>query len=164
MEWFVDHLAIIMFAVLAIALFCGYPIAFVLGGIGLAFGLLGWLFDVFHPLQFFNILPRMYGSVAQNQVLVAVPMFIFMGTMMEKSGIAKDLLHAMQVVLRRAPGGLAISVLAMGTIMAASTGIVGASVIMLTLIALPAMIERNYNKELALGTIASSGTLGRAGF
>jgi tripartite ATP-independent transporter DctM subunit len=93
-------------------------------------------------------------------ILVAVPMFIFMGTVLERSGVANDLLHCLQVLLRRVPGGLAMSVTLMGTIMAATTGIVGASVVMLTLIALPAMMQRGYNKELAVGTIASAGTLG----
>jgi tripartite ATP-independent transporter DctM subunit len=87
-------------------------------------------------------------------------MFIFMGTMLERSGVANDLLHCLQVLLRRIPGGLAMSVTLMGTIMAATTGIVGASVVMLTMIALPSMMERGYQKQLAVGTIASAGTLG----
>jgi tripartite ATP-independent transporter DctM subunit len=160
MEWIAHHLPLILFAVLAIVLFCGYPVAFVLGGIAIMFGAIGMLLDVFHPVQFFNLLPRIWGSAASNPILVAVPMFIFMGTVLERSGIANDLLHCLQVLLRRVPGGLAMSVTLMGTIMAATTGIVGASVVMLTLIALPAMMERGYNKELAVGTIASAGTLG----
>jgi tripartite ATP-independent transporter DctM subunit len=160
MEWLAHHLPLILFAVLAIALFCGYPVAFVLGGIAIMFGAIGMLLDVFHPVQFFNLLPRIWGSAASNPILVAVPMFIFMGTVLERSGIANDLLHCLQVLLRRVPGGLAMSVTLMGTIMAATTGIVGASVVMLTLIALPAMMERGYSKELAVGTIASAGTLG----
>jgi tripartite ATP-independent transporter DctM subunit len=160
MQWIAHHLPLILFAVLAIALFCGYPVAFVLGGIAILFGAIGMLFDVFHPVQFFNLLPRIWGSAASNPILVAVPMFIFMGTVLERSGIANDLLHCLQVLLRRVPGGLAMSVTLMGTIMAATTGIVGASVVMLTLIALPAMMERGYSKELAVGTIASAGTLG----
>ena len=160
MEWLTHHLAVLLFVVLAIVLFCGYPVAFVLGGIAIFFGGIGILLDVFHPLQFFNLLPRVWGSAASNPVLVAVPMFIFMGTMLERSGIANDLLHCLQILSRRVPGGLAMSVTLMGTIMAATTGIVGASVVMLTLIALPTMLKRGYNKELAVGTIASAGTLG----
>jgi len=160
MHWIAHHLPLILFAVLALALFCGYPVAFVLGGIAILFGAIGMAFDVFHPVQFFNLLPRIWGSAASNPILVAVPMFIFMGTVLERSGIANDLLHCLQVLLRRVPGGLAMSVTLMGTIMAATTGIVGASVVMLTLIALPAMMERGYSKELAVGTIASAGTLG----
>ncbi|MEX0959308.1 MAG: TRAP transporter large permease subunit [Burkholderiales bacterium] len=160
MDWLIHHLALILFFILALALFSGFPVAFVLGGIAIMFGALGMLFDVFAPVQFFNLLPRVWGAAASNPILVAVPMFIFMGTMLERSGIADDLLHCLQVLLRRIPGGLAMSVTLMGTIMAATTGIVGASVVMLTMIALPAMLERGYEKKLAVGTIASAGTLG----
>lgn len=86
-------------------------------------------------------------------------MFIFMGKMLERSGIARDLLNCLQVLLRRVPGGLALAVTLMGTILAATTGIIGASVIMMSLLALPVMIERKYSHELATGTIAASGTL-----
>lgn len=160
MDWLTHHLSLILFFVLAAALFCGFPVAFVLGGIAILFGALGIVLGVFEPIQFFNLLPRIWGSAASNPILVAVPMFIFMGTMLERSGVANDLLHCLQVLLRRVPGGLAMSVTLMGTIMAATTGIVGASVVMLTMIALPSMLERGYNKELAVGTIASAGTLG----
>ena len=160
MTWIAHHLPLILFVVLALALFCGYPVAFVLGGIAIFFGGIGILLGVFEPVQFFNLLPRIWGSAAANPVLVAVPMFIFMGTVLERSGVANDLLHCLQILTRRIPGGLAMSVTLMGTIMAATTGIVGASVVMLTLIALPTMLERGYSKELAVGTIASAGTLG----
>jgi tripartite ATP-independent transporter DctM subunit len=160
MSWLTHHLALVLFFVLAAALFCGYPVAFVLGGVAILFGCIGMLLDVFHPVQFFNLLPRVWGSAASNPVIVAVPMFIFMGTMLERSGVANDLLHCLQVITRRIPGGLAMSVTLMGTIMAATTGIVGASVVMLTMIALPSMLQRGYQKELAVGTIASAGTLG----
>jgi tripartite ATP-independent transporter DctM subunit len=158
--WLTQHLAALMFVVLGIALFCGLPVGFVLGGIGIAFGLIGMALGEFQPIQFFNFLPRVWGGVAANPVLVAIPMFIFMGMVLERSGIARELLHSLQVLTRGVPGGLAMSVTLMGTIMAATTGIVGASVIMLTLIALPSMLERGYQKELAVGTIASAGTLG----
>jgi len=160
LAWLAHHLALVMFGVLGVALFSGFPVGFVLGGIGILFGALGIVFDVFLPIQFFNLLPRIWGGVASNPVLVAIPMFIFMGTALERSGIAHELLNCLQVLTRRVPGGLAMSVTVMGTIMAATTGIVGASVIMLTLIAMPAMIERGYKGELAAGTIASAGTLG----
>ncbi len=160
MEWIADHLSVLMFLVLTFIMFVGYPVAFVLGGIALAFGALGIAFDVFRPAQFGSLIPRIWGQAVQNQVLIAVPMFVFMGTILEKSGVADELLKALQVLTRRIPGGLAISVTVMGTIMAATTGIVGASVIMLTLIALPTMLERGYSKELSVGTIASAGTLG----
>ncbi|MFN0038357.1 MAG: TRAP transporter large permease subunit [Burkholderiales bacterium] len=160
MNWLAHHISLVLFVVLALALFCGFPVAFVLGGIAIIFGGIGMLLGVFEPVQFFNLMPRVWGSAASNSILVAVPMFIFMGTLLERSGVANDLLHTLQVLFRRIPGGLAMSVTLMGTIMAATTGIVGASVVMLTLIALPSMMERGYDKQLAVGTIASAGTLG----
>jgi tripartite ATP-independent transporter DctM subunit len=160
MDWLIDHLAVIMFFALIFIMFLGYPVAFLLGAIGIGFGFMGIAFGVFHMNQFANLLPRIYGQAIQNPVLVAIPMFIFMGTMLEKSGVAESLLHTLQLMLRRIPGGLAIAVTLLGTIMAATTGIVGASVIMLTLIALPVMLHKGYEKSLAVGTIASAGTLG----
>jgi tripartite ATP-independent transporter DctM subunit len=158
--WMADYLPLFMFGALGLLLFSGYPVAFILGGIGLLFGLIGIYFDVFTLIQFFNIVPRIWGGIAENLVLTAIPMFIFMGTMLERSGVASDLLHCLQVLLRRVPGGLALSVTIMGTIMAATTGIIGASVVMMTLLALPTMMQRDYNLPLATGTIAASGTLG----
>jgi tripartite ATP-independent transporter DctM subunit len=155
-----DHLAVLMFLTLTFIMFIGYPVAFVIGAVGIFFGYLGVLFGTFNMVQFSNLLPRIYGQGVENQVLVAVPMFIFMGTILEKSGVAEELLHCLQVILRKVPGGLALSVVMLGTIMAATTGIVGASVVMLTLIALPVMLERGYQKELSVGAIAASGTLG----
>jgi tripartite ATP-independent transporter DctM subunit len=159
-DWMIDHLAIFMFLVLTFIMFIGYPVAFVLGAIGIIFGFIGVYFGVFQMVQFANLLPRVYGQAVENQVLVAVPMFILMGTILEKSGVAETLLHCLQVLLRGIPGGLALSVVILGTIMAATTGIVGASVVMLTLIALPVMLERGYDKRLSVGAIAASGTLG----
>jgi TRAP-type mannitol/chloroaromatic compound transport system permease large subunit len=155
-----DYLPLFMFAALGLLLFSGYPVAFVLGGVGLVFGFVGMAFDVFSFIQFFNLLPRIWGGIAENLVLTAIPMFIFMGTMLEKSGVAHDLLQCLQVLLRRVPGGLALSVTLMGTILAATTGIIGASVVMMTLLALPVMVKRSYNIPIATGTIAASGTLG----
>jgi len=158
--YLVDMLPIIMFVFLTAVMFTGYPVAFVLGGTSLIFGFLGMYFEVFSFIEFYNIVARVWGSVAEKPILVAIPMFIFMGTMLEKSGIATDLLYTLQVLLRRVPGGLAIAVTVMGTIMAATTGIVGASVIMMTLLAMPVMLNRRYDPRLAAGTIAASGTLG----
>ena len=154
-----DYLPAFMFGALAILLFSGFPVGFVLGGVGLAFGFLGVALDVFHVIQFFNLPLRIWG-IADNLVLVAIPMFVFMGTMLERSGVAADLLYCLQVLLRRTPGGLALAVTVMGTILAATTGIIGASVVMISLMALPVMLQRKYNMELATGTIAASGTLG----
>ncbi len=154
-----DYLPVFMFVALAILLFSGFPVGFVLGGVGLAFGFIGIFFDVFSQIEFFNLVLRIWG-IADNLVLVAIPMFIFMGTMLERSGVASDLLYCLQILLRRTPGGLALAVTVMGTILAATTGIIGASVVMISLMALPVMLQRKYNMELATGTIASSGTLG----
>ena len=150
----------LMFLALALLLFSGFPVAWVLGGVGIGFGFIGMHYGVFEFIYFFNVISRIWGTAAENLILVAVPMFIFMGTMLEKSGVATDLLHCLQVLLKRTPGGLALSVTIMGTIMAATTGIIGASVVMMSLLALPVMLERGYQVQLATGTIAASATLG----
>jgi len=158
-----ELLPVLMFVALGVLLFSGYPVAFVLGGVGLAFGLIA--ISIGHPgflniNKFFLVTLRIFGGTMENLVLVAIPMFIFMGTMLEKSGVAEDLLHTLQVLTRRLPGGLAMSVTIMGTILAATTGIIGASVVLMTLMALPIMLQRQYHVPLATGTIAASGTLG----
>jgi tripartite ATP-independent transporter DctM subunit len=155
-----DFLPIIMFLTLATLLFSGYPVAFVLGGIALSFGLLGYFLGMFNLIQFFAFVPRIWGQAAENLVLVSVPAFIFMGVMMERSGIAHDLLYCVQVLLKRVPGALALGVTVMGTILAAMTGIIGASVTMMTALAMPTMIKQGYSHALASGTIAAAGTLG----
>jgi len=160
MDTLIHILPLLMFAALAILLFSGYPVAFVLGGVALAFAVLGDWAGTFRLDQIQLIPLRIYGGTMASLVLVAIPMFTFMGTMLEKSGVASDLLECLQVLLRRVPGGLALSVTLMGTIMAATTGIIGASVVMMTLMALPVMMRAGYSIPLATGTIASSGTLG----
>jgi tripartite ATP-independent transporter DctM subunit len=155
-----DYLPIMMFVTLGCMLFSGYPVAFVLGGLALLYGLIGYLLGVFSLIEFFNFLPRIWGQAAENLVLVAVPAFVFMGIMMERSGIANDLLYTVQVLLKRVPGALALAVTIMGTILAAMTGIIGASVTMMTALALPTMMRQGYSHSLACGTIAASGTLG----
>jgi tripartite ATP-independent transporter DctM subunit len=160
MFYWEDYLSVYMFGALAMLLFSGIPVAFVLGGVALGFGFLGASVGMFSVIEFFNILPRVWGGAADNLVLVAVPCFIFMGTMLERSGVAEDLLNILQVLMRRVPGGLAMAVIGMGTIMAATTGIIGASVVMMTMLALPTMLRARYSTELACGTIASSATLG----
>ncbi|MEC9368253.1 MAG: TRAP transporter large permease subunit [Pseudomonadota bacterium] len=160
MDFFIDYLPVLMFLALGALLFSGYPVSFVLGGVGLTFGFIGIFFDVFAWAQFGSIPSRIFGGLAENLILTAIPMFILMGTVLERSGVARELLNCLQVLLRRVPGGLALSVTLMGTIMAATTGIIGASVVMMTLLALPVMAARNYDLPLATGTIAASGTLG----
>lgn len=149
-----------MFPVLGVLLFTGYPVAFVLGGVGLAFGLAGIGVGAFQFVQFGSLPSRIFGGIMENAILTAIPMFILMGTMLDRAGIARDLLNCLQVLLRRVPGGLALAVTVMGTILAATTGVVGASITTMSLLALPVMIERKYDHELATGTVAASGTLG----
>ena len=155
-----EFLPILMFLTLGVLLFSGYPVAFILGGLALLFGVLGFFLGSFKLVQFFNFVPRIWGQAAENLVLVAIPTFIFMGVMMERSGIAQDLLYCVQVLLKRVPGALALGVTIMGTILAAMTGIIGASVTMMTALALPTMMKQGYSHALACGTIAASGTLG----
>jgi tripartite ATP-independent transporter DctM subunit len=155
-----DYLPIVMFLTLAFLLFSGFPVAFILGGLAMLFGLIGYFLGVFKLIEFFNFMPRIWGQAAENLVLVAIPAFVFMGVMMERSGIANDLLYCVQVLLKRVPGALALAVTIMGTILAAMTGIIGASVTMMTALALPTMMRQGYNHGLACGTIAASGTLG----
>jgi len=164
-----DHLYVYigayMFVALALMLFTGMPVAFALGGVSVAFALVAISLEFLDMAVFYQIVQRLWGGdgasgAIQNPILVAIPCFVFMGTMLERSGVAEDLLHILQVLLRRVPGGLALSVTVMGTIMAATTGIIGASVVMMTLLALPAMLKRGYDPALATGTIAASATLG----
>jgi tripartite ATP-independent transporter DctM subunit len=155
-----DYLPIVMFLTLAALLFSGYPVAFVLGGVALTFGLIGYFIGTFRLIEFFNFIPRIWGQAAENLVLVSIPTFIFMGVVMERSGIANDLLYCVQVLLKRVPGALALGVTIMGTILAAMTGIIGASVTMMTALALPTMMRQGYSHALACGTIAAAGTLG----
>ncbi|MBM3353902.1 MAG: TRAP transporter large permease subunit [Betaproteobacteria bacterium] len=155
-----ELLPILMFLTLGILLFSGFPVAFILGGLALIFGLIGFLLGSFKMVHFFNFVPRIWGQAAENLVLVAIPTFIFMGVMMERSGIAQDLLYCVQLILKRVPGALALGVTIMGTILAAMTGIIGASVTMMTALALPTMIKQGYSHALSCGTIAAAGTLG----
>ena len=164
-DHFADYLGGYMFLALALTLFTGIPVAMALGGVALLFGFIGIAMDLIDFREFFIVLPRIWGGdgssgAIQNPVLVAIPCFIFMGTMLERSRVAADLLHILQVLLKRVPGGLALSVTVMGTIMAATTGIIGASVVMMTLLALPTMLARRYSTPLATGTLAASATLG----
>jgi TRAP-type mannitol/chloroaromatic compound transport system permease large subunit len=162
---FSEYLGAYMFLCLGLIIFTGLPVAFAIGGIAMIFGFIGIWFDIISFNEFFIILPRIWGGdgssgAIQNPVLVAIPCFIFMGTMLERSRVAADLLHILQVMLRRIPGGLALAVTVMGTIMAATTGIIGASVVMMTMLALPTMLKQRYDVSLATGTLAASATLG----
>ena len=155
-----EYLAIGMLVSLAVLLFTGYPVAFILGGLSIVFGFLGWMMGMYQIIEFFNFVPRIWIGAAENLVLVAVPAFIFMGIMMERSGVAHRMLYACQVLLRKVAGALALSITVMGTVLAAMTGIIGASVTMMTAMALPLMLRQGYNHGLACGAIAASGCLG----
>ena len=145
-----------MVVCLLLGIFSGYPVAFVLGGIGIALAFIGGL-----PFAFLKIgVSRIYAGVIENWLLLSVPLFVFMGAMLDKSGLAQNLLYSLERALGRRRGGLAISVALLGIVMAASTGIVGTSVVMLSTLALPIMLREKYKPELAVGTIAASGTLG----
>jgi tripartite ATP-independent transporter DctM subunit len=160
LDLFVDNLALIMFITMFFVIFLGAPVAFVLAGTGLIFGLLGWYFGVLKLIQLSTINLRMWGGVASDPILVSIPMFIFMGAILERSGSAKDMLSATEILLRRVPGGLAVAVMVMGTILAAPIGVVGAAVVMLSVIAMPQMLASGYDKQLAVGTVSAAGTLG----
>ncbi len=150
-----EALPILLFALIFILILAGYPVAFTIGGISVIFGLLIFDIDFFYLLSL-----RIFGTM-NNYVLLAVPLFIYMGIMLEKSGLAESLLETMALLFGKFRGGLAISVIVVGAMLAASTGIVGATVITMGLISLPTMLKRGYSAELATGTIASSGTLGQ---
>jgi tripartite ATP-independent transporter DctM subunit len=158
--WLADHLALIMFVTMFVAIFCGYPVAFVMGGMALLFALAGSALGVFSMIGLSDVVLRMWGGVASDPVLASIPMFIFMGSILERSGSAMDMLKATEVLLKRVPGALAVAVMVMGTILAAPIGVVGAAVVTLSVIALPQMLASGYDKRLAIGTIASAGTLG----
>ncbi len=155
-----EYLAILMLISLAVLLFTGYPVAFILGGLAICYGFVGYFLGIFAIKEFFNFVPRIWIGAAENLVLVAVPAFIVMGIMMERSGVAHRMLYACQVLLRRVPGALCLSITVMGTILAAMTGIIGASVTMMTSMALPTMLRQGYDQGLATGSICASGCLG----
>ena len=159
-------LVIAMFATFIALIFTGFPVAWVLAGVGIIYAGVGYVTDMlnwtFTGLDY-NTLKILHGrifSIMYNWVLVALPMFIFMGLMLEKSGVAEQMMHSMQKLFGNVKGGLAITVTLIGIILAASTGIIGASVVLLGLMSLPVMLKQNYDKPIALGTIAASGTLG----
>jgi tripartite ATP-independent transporter DctM subunit len=159
-ETLIEILPGLMFLALIVGLFTALPVPIVLSAVTVVFmGIALWLGEM--RLVHISLIPtRIYGSIVDNAVLVAAPMFIFMGVVMEKTRIAEDLLLALQKLLARVPGGLALAVVLMGTILAAATGIIGASVVMLTVMALPTMLRAGYAAPLATGTVASAGTLG----
>lgn len=151
----IEYLPLILFGAIFLLILLGYPVAFTLGGLSVIVGLIVFDIDFFYLLSL-----RVYGTM-QNFVLLAVPLFIFMGMMLEKSGIAEKLLHTMSMLFGQVRGGLAIAVVVVGAMLAASTGIVGATVVTMGLISLPTMLKNGYGPLISTGVIASSGTLGQ---
>ena len=153
-------IAFILFIVVIVILMTGYPVAFTLAGVSLAFAFLGTLIGGFDSTLMHALPSRIFG-IMTNETLIAVPLFVFMGVTLERSKIAENLLDTMAELFGSIRGGLGFSVVLVGMLLAASTGIVGATVVTMGLISLPAMMQNNYNRPFALGAIASSGTLGQ---
>ena len=152
-------MAFLMFLCVIMVLMAGYPVAFTLGGMALIFSVIGIMTDTFDPIM--NMMPQRLFGIMTNQTLVAVPLFVFMGVMLERTRIAEELLETMGLLFGRMRGGLAISVTLVGMLLAASTGIVGATVVTMGLLSLPTMLRRGYAPSIACGTICASGTLGQ---
>jgi len=153
-------LDIAMFIALICALMLGYPVAFTLAGVALVFGLIGLALGIFQPAYFAAFPQRVFGTMG-NATLTAVPLFILMGVILERSRIAEDLLTTLGDLFGRLRGGLLFSTTLVGALLAASTGVVGATVVTMGLLALPAMVKRGYDMRIATGSIAASGTLGQ---
>ena len=162
-----NYLVIGMFVSFIALLFTGFPVAWVLAGVGILFAGIAWWTDNVMEWTFtgldYNTLGLLVGrifGIMDNWVLIAIPMFIFMGLMLDKSGMAQRMMTSMQKLFGNVRGGLAVTVTLIGIILAASTGIIGASVVLLGLMSVPVMLNQNYDKPLALGTVAASGCLG----
>ncbi|WP_421132499.1 TRAP transporter large permease [Alteromonas sp. A079] len=156
MEW----MAIVLFLCVCGALMFGFPVAFTLAGTSLIFAGLGYVVGAFDP-SYLNALPSRFYGILTNQTLIAVPLFVFMGVVLEKSKVAENLLLAMSSLMGRYQSGMAVSVVIVGMLLAASTGIVGATVVTMGLLSLPAMLNRGYSPSFATGTICATGTLGQ---
>lgn len=155
-----DWLGPLMFVGALILLSFGYPVAFSLGGVSIIFALIGVMLGAFDPV-FLSALPSRIFGIMGNYTLLAIPYFIFLGSMLEKTGIAEKLLLTMGILFGRLRGGLALAVVIVGALLAATTGVVAATVVAMGLISLPIMLRYGYNKELASGAIVASGTLGQ---
>lgn len=156
----IELIPLLLFFTICGLLLLGYPVALTLGGTALMFAAFGIIGGIFDPNLLLASPDRLFG-VMNNDTLIAVPLFVFMGVMLEKSDIAEDLLGNIGRVFGRAPGGLGFAVIFVGMLLAASTGIVGATVVAMGLMSLPTMLRNNYSPELAAGTICATGTLGQ---
>jgi tripartite ATP-independent transporter DctM subunit len=157
-QFLIANMAPLMFAALVVVLLIGYPVAFALGAVGIIFGLIGIDLGLFHP-TFLQALPERVWGVMSNDTLLAIPFFTFMGLILERSGMAEDLLDTIGQLFGTIRGGLAYAVIFVGALLAATTGVVAASVISMGLISLPIMLRYGYDRRLASGVIAASGTL-----
>ncbi len=155
-----EYMAILLFLAVCLVLLMGYPVAFSLAGTALVFSGIGMLMGVFDP-SFLSAFPSRVFGILTNQTLIAVPLFVLMGVILERSKIAEDLLETMAKLFGKYKGGLAISVTLVGALLAASTGIVGATVVTMGLMSLPTMLKRGYQPAFATGTICATGTLGQ---
>ena len=156
----IEYIPLVLFVVMCASLLLGFPVAFTLGGVSLIFAGLGSIFGIF-DLYLLETIPNRLFGIMTNSTLVAVPLFVFMGVILEKSKIAEKLLESMSEIFGNLKSGLGISVIIVGTLLAASTGIVGATVIAMGLISLPAMLKKGYSEEVSTGLIAATGTLGQ---
>ncbi|MEM7083415.1 MAG: TRAP transporter large permease subunit [Pseudomonadota bacterium] len=152
---------LLLFIAVIVTLMAGYPVAFTLSGVALIVAGIGLLTGTFDATLLGTIPSRIYGNVMKNEILVAVPMFVFMGVMLERARIAEELLDTLGLLFGRVRGGLGIAVTLVGMLLAASTGIVGATVVTMGLLSLPTMLKRGYDPRIASGTICASGTLGQ---
>lgn len=155
-----QYLDLLMFASLMGAILLGFPVAFSIAGVAVIFAYLGWVLGVMDISLLGAVGPRVFGLLS-NQVLIAIPLFVLMGAVLEKSRIAEELLDTAARVFGQLRGGLGISVVLVGTLLAASTGIVGATVVAMGLIALPTMLRAGYNPRIASGIVCTAGTLGQ---
>jgi len=155
-----ELMPLFLFLGVGLVLLAGYPVALSLGGTALVFAFLGEWFNLFDP-AFIAALPNRIYGVMTNETLIAAPLFVFMGVMLERSQVAESLLDTMAMLFGSLRGGLGISVTLVGMLLAASTGIVGATVVTMGLLSLPIMLRRGYDPGVAAGTICASGTLGQ---
>lgn len=149
-----------LFLAAGIALLAGFPVAFTLAGVALIFALAGVMTGIFDP-SFLSAFPSRIFGIMSNETLIAVPVFVFMGVMLERSKLADQLLQALAQLMHRVPGGLGLAVMLVGALMAASTGIVGATVVTMGLLSLPTMLRNQYDPSIATGSICAAGTLGQ---
>ena len=155
-----EIIPLLLLVLVCMALLLGYPVAFTLAGVSLLFAFLGSIIGFFDPAIFKSIPIRIFG-IMNNVTLLAVPLFVFMGTLLERSGIAGQMLSNMAKAFQNIRGGTSISIIIVGALLAASTGIVGATVVTMGLMSLPILIKQGYEKDFSAGLVASTGTLGQ---